>query len=330
MVRFPFVLWLCGYDVADLPPRRALLRRPCGRRWPYLLLNVSAVFSLSTGGWVLPDGPLMLAMLASANGHRGSAVRERRVRTATSAASPTARWALAGLLAGIAMLSKYHGVFVLAGTFVFLVTSAPHRKWPRAARPLSRARPDRAVLLALRRYGSGNREHGWASFVFQGARGGGRGRDTRRDDACEHRRTGGVGASVDLGAAWSRRFWRADPQWTVRRAALVLRLPRGRPDRRLHAHCASRRGGAPALAGARLPLSFSRHSARPWRERLSRGDARARRWLTGSVWGFLALVAFLASQSATGWLEAVIPGAFAKGDPTIGHRRLARARPTPL
>ena len=30
-----------------------------------LLLNISAVFSVTTGGWVLPDGPLMLFMLAS-------------------------------------------------------------------------------------------------------------------------------------------------------------------------------------------------------------------------------------------------------------------------
>src|SRR3984893_10245794 len=65
VVRLPFVLcfacstWLMYRLGARLFGERA-------GALAALLLNVSAVYSLSTGGWVLPDGPLMLFMLASA------------------------------------------------------------------------------------------------------------------------------------------------------------------------------------------------------------------------------------------------------------------------
>ena len=95
VVRLPFILcfalttWLMYKLGARLFGERAGAAAA-------LLLNVSAVFSLSTGGWVLPDGPLMLLMLASVLVTAGVLFDE-------APAHPTARWALAGLLAGLAM-----------------------------------------------------------------------------------------------------------------------------------------------------------------------------------------------------------------------------------
>ena len=85
----------------------------------------------------------------------------------------TLRWVVAGAFAGLAMLSKYHGVFVLAGTGLFLLTSAPHRKW------FARPGPYLGALVAFAMFTPvllWNREHGWVSFAFQfgraeGARG---------------------------------------------------------------------------------------------------------------------------------------------------------------
>src|ERR1019366_8476142 len=137
-----------------------------------LLLNISAVFSVTTGGWVLPDGPLMLFMLASVSviveilfdGASTFAPGQTSARPGQSQmlrGPDTFRWMVAGGFAGLAMLSKYHGVFVLAGTFLFLLTSTPHRKW------LVRPGPYLGALVALAMFTPvlvWNREHGWTSF----------------------------------------------------------------------------------------------------------------------------------------------------------------------
>ena len=52
--------------------------------------------------------------------------------------APTLRWILAGACAGLAMLSKYHGVFLLAGTGLFLLTNAHARRRLRHRGPISR------------------------------------------------------------------------------------------------------------------------------------------------------------------------------------------------
>ena len=84
----------------------------------------------------------------------------------------TALWLLAGLLVGLSMLAKYHGIFVLAGTFLFLLTSRAHRRQLLTAGPYLGAIVALACLAPVVLW---NREHGWASFAFQGGRASGRG-----------------------------------------------------------------------------------------------------------------------------------------------------------
>lgn len=124
-----------------------------------LVMNLIPVLALTSGTWVLPDGPLDAALL-------GAALAMVRALEARRPAS-FGWWALAGLLAGIALFSKYTAAGVLAGAFVFLLTAPAHRHW------LARAEPYLAALLALAVFSPvlvWNAQNDWASFAFQGSR----------------------------------------------------------------------------------------------------------------------------------------------------------------
>ena len=155
VVRLPFIAlfalstWLMyrlGEAIAD---ERAGL-------WAAVLLNLSPVFGVTTGSWVLPDGPLDCALLGTGL----SLVR------ALDRGAP--RWWLAtGLCAGLALFAKYSAILTIAGGLVFLLSSRRHRHW------LVRPEPWLAALLALLVFSPvllWNATHGWASITFQGER----------------------------------------------------------------------------------------------------------------------------------------------------------------
>ncbi len=127
--------------------------------WAALALNLSPVFGITSGGWVLPDGPLDCALLAAA------------VCLVHALERGLWRWWLAaGAAAGCALSSKYSAALTLAGALVFLVTTPSHRHW------LLRPQPYVALLLALALFAPvllWNAGHGWVSFAFQGGRAGG-------------------------------------------------------------------------------------------------------------------------------------------------------------
>ena len=295
-----------------------------------LLLNISAVFSVTTGGWVLPDGPLMLFMLASVaviaailfDAPRGLDGVARDVPPAVPG-SDTFRWAVAGVFAGLAMLSKYHGVFVLAGTFVFLLTSAPHRKW------LARPGPYVGALIACAMFAPvllWNREHGWASFAFQGGRAAGRG--GLHVEAMLASLAGQAGYVLPwIWVPLMVVLWRAlrtgprDPaRWFLvclgigPIAAFTLIALRGDP-------------GLPHWEAPGYLMIFPILGAAV-AARLERGDVLARRWIRWSAWTFVGLVVILVTQTANGWMERVAPSLFAKGDPTTDMVSWRALRPT--
>ena len=84
--------------------------------WAALLLNLAPVFTLAHASWVLPDGPLIFLMLSCAGVVAKLLFAEDRPSRSLTG------WALAGALAGLAMITKYHGAFLLAAVFVFLAT----------------------------------------------------------------------------------------------------------------------------------------------------------------------------------------------------------------
>ena len=127
-----------------------------------LALNCSAFFSFA-GGWVLPDGPLMLALLAAA-------LTLARQLFAPGASRPfaLAGWLAAGLWLGVAALSKYHAVLFALGVLLFLLSVPDGRAelrrpsmWLGALLALGIATP---VILW-------NFQHDWISIGYQANRG---------------------------------------------------------------------------------------------------------------------------------------------------------------
>ena len=127
-----------------------------------LALNCSAFFTFA-GGWVLPDGPLMLALLAAA-------LVLARQFFAPGAVRPAARstWLAAGFWLGVAALSKYHAFLFALGVVMFLA-SEPGRR-----HELRRAGPWLGALLALLMVTpviAWNVQHDWISVAYQAGRG---------------------------------------------------------------------------------------------------------------------------------------------------------------
>ncbi len=158
VVRLPFVAlfaastWLIYRLTAELFDRRAAL-------FAAVALNLSPVFGLTTGTWVLPDGPMDCALLAAAL---------CLVRALPDGRAAWAWWLATGFAAGCALLSKYSAGLILAGALVYLLTQPAHRRW------LRRPHPYVAVLVAavvLSPQLVWNAEHHWVSFAFQGGRG---------------------------------------------------------------------------------------------------------------------------------------------------------------
>jgi len=163
LFRLPFVLMFTVSTWSLF----ALTRRFYGARaglWAAGLMTTAPFFFASAGGWVVPDGPLVLALLLAALCLTGAlapaSVNESRWR----------EWLLAGLFLGLAFLSKYQAALAALGALGVLLTPA-NRYW------LRRPQPYVAALLALVLFIPvivWNAENNWISFGFQLGRGGGK------------------------------------------------------------------------------------------------------------------------------------------------------------
>jgi 4-amino-4-deoxy-L-arabinose transferase-like glycosyltransferase len=128
--------------------------------WALLALNLAPLFSISIGSAVLPDGPMVccsLLMVWSVT---------RALASARSAAGARRWWLVAGLSAGLALLSKYLALFPILGLLLYLL--APRNRWA-----LATPGPWLAALLATAVFTPvlvWNAAHGWVSFAFQGGR----------------------------------------------------------------------------------------------------------------------------------------------------------------
>mgnify|MGYP001765864437 CR=1 FL=1 len=161
VLRLPFVLafTVTSWLIFDLT------RRLWGARaglWALAALTLAPFFFTSAGSWIVPDGPLILFLAATARilveilFFRPEGLRERRL------------WLLAGLCLGLAGLSKYHAALFAFGAFAFLLAT-PHRFH------LARPAPWIAAAIALVVVSPvlvWNAEHDWVSFLFQSSRGG--------------------------------------------------------------------------------------------------------------------------------------------------------------
>lgn len=156
-VRLPFILlfalstWLMFRLAADLFGARAGL-------WAAVLMNAAPVLGVAAGSWVLPDGPLIAALL-------GATVCLRR---ALSQVRRTWGWWLgAGACFGLAACSKYTALPIGMGALIYLLTTPGGRAW------LARPQPYLAGLVSLLLFApviAWNARNGWASLLFQGGR----------------------------------------------------------------------------------------------------------------------------------------------------------------
>ncbi|HUO53922.1 MAG TPA: glycosyltransferase family 39 protein [Rhodoblastus sp.] len=125
-------------------------------------LALSPALGLADSIWILPDAPLLPAML-------GCAIFLSRVFFGGKPQNAPRDWLLAGLCAGLAMLSKYHGVFLFAGAGLFVLADKRQRFW------LATPWPYLAGLIALIVFSPvliWNAQHDWVSFLFQSGRSG--------------------------------------------------------------------------------------------------------------------------------------------------------------
>jgi 4-amino-4-deoxy-L-arabinose transferase-like glycosyltransferase len=129
--------------------------------WSVVIFSLTLVFGLAHAAMILPDGPLLAAALATA-------LLVARIVLEPTGGQRLGLWALAGLLAGLALLSKYHGVLLILGIGLFLLTTREGRSW------LRRPGPWLAVAVAALCFAPvivWNAQHDWVSFGFQSGRG---------------------------------------------------------------------------------------------------------------------------------------------------------------
>lgn len=120
-------------------------------------LNVSAYHTAAAGSFALPDGPLLCFWLLTLD----------RMAAALDRPEQLGRWAGVGLAWGLALLSKYHAVFLPVGLLVYLAWT------PTARSILRRPGPYLATAIGLALFSPvlvWNASHEWASFAFQGGR----------------------------------------------------------------------------------------------------------------------------------------------------------------
>jgi hypothetical protein len=122
-----------------------------------LALNLTGYYGLAASTFALPDGPLLFFWLLTID----------RLDLALEEPPRTGHWVTVGLAWGGAMLSKYHAIFLPAGTLLYLVLHPSARRW------LLRPGPYLAIGVGLLVFSPvlyWNAQHAWASFLFQGGR----------------------------------------------------------------------------------------------------------------------------------------------------------------
>jgi 4-amino-4-deoxy-L-arabinose transferase-like glycosyltransferase len=307
-LRWPFVLlfaatsWMLFQLTARLFGGRAAL-------WAVVSAQIIPVFSLSDGGWVLPDGPLLCASVAAALAlaHAVPVSRDTGGEVVTNAWT---RWLIVGIALGFAGLSKYHTALLGAGMLAFMVTDVLARRW------FTRVEPYAAVLMAglcVLPVFIWNAQHDWISFRFQGARANGVGNPLT---ALLQNIAGQAGYLLP----W---FW-------VPLIVLLVRGVRTGPRDRASWFCICL--GAPPVLVFTLASLGGRAGLPHWPApgyflllpllgaAIARWERRApvvaRRRMTAAAGVYAALVTLVVTHAATGWLAALVPSLHTK-DPAF-------------
>ena len=299
VVRLPFIA-LFAVTTFLMYRLTSALFSPQAGLWAAVVLNMAPLFGISSGSWVLPDGPLLAALLGAAMCLVAALRSEGRVAWGW--------WLGTGMCAGLALCSKYSAVLTIIGTAGFLLTEPRSRRWLARPQPYAAGLVAFVIFLPVLIW---NAENNWVSFLFQAS----------RSEGAFHP----IGPIANLaGAAAFLLPW----IWAPLVVCGFFALRRGPSDReRWLLVCLP----APPLivfAAASLRGNVLFHWAAPGYLMLLPllGDAIARHWRksrTVRVWlagtaGFVVLgSSFLASEVKFNWLPGVI-GDFRLGkDPSL-------------
>ena len=129
-----------------------------------LLINAVPLFGYLGSMLILPDAPLSLFWLL----HLLVATILFARYEELDRGSRFGGWLLLGATFGLALISKYNGILLPAGTFLFLVSSPRHRRLLLTPAPYMALAAGFVVASPLFYW---NATHQWASFTFQGNHG---------------------------------------------------------------------------------------------------------------------------------------------------------------
>ena len=153
-----------------------------------LALNLTGYYGLAASTFALPDGPLLFFWLLTID----------RLSIALAEPERTGPWIWVGLAWGGAMLSKYHAIFLPAGTLLFLILNPPARRWLTEARAIPGDRPGNPGLQPGALLERGER---MGLVPVPGRAGGGRAASPARLPRHRDRGTGRLFLSLDLDPA---------------------------------------------------------------------------------------------------------------------------------
>ncbi len=159
-VRLPFIALFAATSWLMLALTRELFGARAGV-WALFGLNASAFFFASAGGWVVPDGCLLLALAAAA------LVLAKLFFGNVDRSAIWRLWLAAGFWLGLAGLSKYSAIFIALGAILFMALSPRQRRWFAHPAPYAAALLAAAMITPVIVW---NYENGWVSFLFQGGR----------------------------------------------------------------------------------------------------------------------------------------------------------------
>lgn len=300
LLRLPFIALFAGSTWLMFRLTSRLFDERAGL-WAVLAFNLSPVFGIAAATWILPEGPVDFFLLAGAN------VVAAIIMGGIAPRRAIAMWLAAGVLGGLAMLSKYHGVFLFVGTLAFLLTTPEARRHLASPGPWLGSAAAFAVFLPVMVW---NLDHGMVGLRFQSDRLG-------NPEISVLRLAGSVAAQSVYLAIWTFipaviglvRAFRAGPEskasWFLALLAigpiavftLATLLAPGLPH-----WTATGWLFAMPLAGVVL-AQWAAH----WPDLMRKGAATAAALL-------VLLVAVIASQFFTGWMNRLMPESMARGD----------------